>query len=142
MAHMERVPYVGRLATENTVTSKQQLGGSPWEAELFYGIGTRQCAVCWPEKQDGSEMPLYHLYVTKGQKKLDRKVIGLPNAESAKRHAERLANGLTVLSRGFGATHLADWHVQVTDEKGNTLARCDLAHTSPGRSDVQRRLRA
>ncbi len=84
-------------------------------------------------------MPLYHIHIAKGQRKLDRKVIDLPNAESAKHHAARLAHGLAALSHGFRVARLGNWCVQVTDEKGKALARWDLAlaHTSPGRSDVQ-----
>jgi hypothetical protein len=33
---------------------------------------------------------------------------------------------LTVLSSGFGIRHLRDWCVQVTDQRGNTLAHCEV----------------
>ena len=94
------------------------------------------------EDQANIKMPLYHVHVAKEQRKVDYKVIDLPNAESAKHHAARLAHGLAVLSHGFRGARLRDWCVQVTDEKGKAVARWGLAHSSPGQSDVQRRLRA
>ncbi len=71
-------------------------------------------------------MPLFHFRIAKGDKVVDPKGIELPDADAARRHAERLAGGLTLLSRGFGVRHLRDWYVQVTDERGNTLARCEV----------------
>jgi hypothetical protein len=41
---------------------------------------------------------------------------------------------LTLLSRGFGIRHLHDWYVQVTDHRGNTLARCDVRPIAPARA--------
>jgi hypothetical protein len=91
-------------------------------------------------------MPLYHLHVVKGRKKVDPRAVELPNDESAKRHAKQLAAGLTTLSRGFGIRHLEDCHVDVTDAKGKWVGRCDVDKLSigstPGRSRVQQRLRA
>jgi hypothetical protein len=82
-------------------------------------------------------MPLYHFHVVKGRKKLDPNAIELPNDESAKRHGEHLADGLTTLSRGFGIRYLGDWHVAVTDAKGNSVTRCEVGMmrhvNTPGR---------
>ena len=92
-------------------------------------------------------MPMYHVHVAKGDKAVDPRAVELPDAESAKRHGEQLAEGLKALNSGFGIGHLRDWQVKVTDKKGRTLARydvCKAAHlgSTPGRSDVQRRLRS
>jgi hypothetical protein len=78
-------------------------------------------------------MPLYHFHVVKGRKKLDPNAIELPNDESAKRHGEHLADGLTTLSRGFGIRYLGDWHVAVTDAKGKSVTRCEVGRNCPGR---------
>ena len=71
-------------------------------------------------------MPLYHFRIAKGEKIVDPNGIELPDADAAKRHAERLAGGLTLLSSGFGIRHLRDWYVQVMDEGGNTLVRYEV----------------
>jgi hypothetical protein len=71
-------------------------------------------------------MPLFHFRIAKGEKTVDPKRVELPDAEAAKEHAERLASGLTLLSNGFGIRHLRDWHVQVMDERGNALTRCEV----------------
>ena len=71
-------------------------------------------------------MPLFHFRIAKGDKIVDPKGIELPDVHAAKRHAELLARGLTVLSSGFGIRHLRDWCVQVTDQRGNTLAHCEV----------------
>jgi hypothetical protein len=99
-------------------------------------------------RQEGhAPMPLYHIHVANGGKKIDPRAVELPDAESAKRHAERIAAGLTALSSGFGVSRLRDCQVKVTDKKGRTLARYDLCGArqfgaTPGRSEVQRRLRS
>ena len=92
-------------------------------------------------------MPLYHVHVAKEGKTFDPKSVELPDIKSAKRHAQRVAEGLTTLTRGFGANNLRDCQVKVTDKEGRTLARYDLCKAqqlggTPGRSDVQRRLRS
>ncbi len=63
-------------------------------------------------------MPLYHVQ--------HPTAIDFPDARSAERHAERLAGGLTALSKGLGGERLRDWHVEVSDESGTTLGRYDL----------------
>ena len=92
-------------------------------------------------------MPMYHVHIARDGKTFDPKAVELPDAESAKHHGQRLAEGLTTISSGFGVGGLRDCHVKLTDTKGRTLARYALCKTqkpgtSPGRSDVQRRLRA
>jgi hypothetical protein len=72
-------------------------------------------------------MPLYHFHIAKGQKLVDPNTIELSNVEAAKHHAYKLAGSLTALSRGLGGLrHLRDWYVQVTDERGKVLARCEV----------------
>jgi hypothetical protein len=72
-------------------------------------------------------MPHYHFHIAKEQKLVDHSTIELSNAEAAKRHAHRLAGSLTALSQGLGGLrHLGGWYVQVTDERGNMLARCEV----------------
>jgi hypothetical protein len=92
-------------------------------------------------------MPLYHFQVIKGHKTVDPKAIDLPDVESARHHAKRIADGLSVMNTGFGIGSLCDWHVQVTDRKRRPIADYQIskmarASTTPGRSNVQRRLRA
>ncbi len=92
-------------------------------------------------------MPLYHIHVSKGHKTVDPKASELPDAEAAKRHAERIADGLAAISSGFGVSHLRDWHVRVTDKNGKRIAQYEVskvthASATPGRSDAQRKLRA
>jgi hypothetical protein len=89
-------------------------------------------------------MPMYHVHIARDGKTLEPNAVELPDAE---RHAERPAEGLTTMSSGFGVGGLRDCHVKLTDTKGRTLARYALGKTqkrgtSPGRSEVQRRLRA
>ena len=72
-------------------------------------------------------MPLYQIQVAKGRQRVDSRAIELPDSETAKRHAERLANGLTTLNSEFGVgRHLRDWHVRVTDKHGKMLARYEV----------------
>ena len=71
-------------------------------------------------------MPLYHVHVAKEGKTFDPKPVELPDTESAKRHAEQVAEGLTALSSGFGVGSLRKCQVKVTDTKGRTVARYDL----------------
>ena len=72
-------------------------------------------------------MPTFYFHLANGRKLLDPRGIEFPDPEAAKRHGERLAGGLTAVSHQFGGiSHLRDWHVQVTDEKGNMLARCEV----------------
>jgi hypothetical protein len=92
-------------------------------------------------------MPLYHVHVAKEGKTFDPKPVELPDIKSAKSHAERVAEGLTTLCTGFDVGSLRDCQVEVTDTKGRTVARYDLSKAqklggTPGRSDVQRRLRS
>ena len=89
-------------------------------------------------------MPLYHVHVAKGRKAVDPRAVELPDVESAKRYAERLAGGLTMLSRGFGIRYLGDWYVQVTDGRGKTLTQCHVPappSTPPHRNRTQTRRR-
>jgi Domain of unknown function (DUF6894) len=93
------------------------------------------------------DMPLYHFHVAKGHKTVDPRAIELPDAESAKRYAERIADGLSARNTRFGVGSLRDWHVRVTDRNGQPVAQYKVskmvhAGATPGRSDVQRRLRA
>ena len=72
-------------------------------------------------------MPTFYFHLANGRKLLDPRGIDLPDQDAAKRHAERLAGGLTAVSREFGGiSHLRDWHVQVTDERGKMLAQCEV----------------
>jgi hypothetical protein len=71
-------------------------------------------------------MPHYNIRIAKGRKVVNPVGVELPNREAAKRHAEKRADGLTVLSRGFGMRHLGDWHVQVLDEYGKIVVRCEV----------------
>ena len=71
-------------------------------------------------------MPIYHVHVAKKGKTFDPKLVELPDAKSAKRHAEQVAEGLTALSRGFGIGSLRDCQVKITDTNGRTVARYDL----------------
>ena len=72
-------------------------------------------------------MPLYHIQVAKGHQRVDSKTVELPDSETAKRQAERLANGLTTLNSEFGVgRHLRDWHVRLTDQQGKMLARYEV----------------
>jgi len=71
-------------------------------------------------------MPLYHVHVAKEGKTFDPKPVELPDTESAKRHAEQVAKGLTALSSGFGVGSLRECQVKVTDTKGRTVVRYDL----------------
>ncbi len=72
-------------------------------------------------------MPMYHVHVVKEGKTFDPKQVELPDTKSAKRHAKRVAEGLTALSSGFGVSSLRDCQVKVTDTEGRTVARHDLA---------------
>jgi hypothetical protein len=90
-------------------------------------------------------MPLYHFRMAKGPKIIDHNGIELPDAAAAKRHAEKLAQGLTAISADFGGIrHLLDWRIEVTDERGKTLAQCEVPHArgraaAPGELDLTRR---
>jgi hypothetical protein len=88
-------------------------------------------------------MPLYHVHVAKGRQTVDPRVVELPDAESAKRYAERLADSLTALSSGFGVADLSGWNVQATDEKGSTLARCGVSEkaNAGGSRDTRKYIR-
>jgi hypothetical protein len=79
-------------------------------------------------------MPLYHVHVAKEGKTFDPRPVELPDTESAKSHAKRVAEGLTVLSGGFGVGSLRDCQVKVTDRKGRTVARYDLCKAQAVRS--------
>ncbi len=89
---------------------------------------------------------LYRIHVTKAGRMVDPTTKDLPDAETAKHHAECLARSLTALRSNFRVDHLHDWHVGVTDENGKTLGVYQILKSSPasspGRSQVQRRLRA
>jgi hypothetical protein len=90
-------------------------------------------------------MPLYHFRMAKGPKIIDHKGIELADAQAAKRHAETLARGLTATSTAFGGLrHLLDWRIEVTDERGTTLAQCEVPHArgraaAPEQADFRRR---
>ena len=72
-------------------------------------------------------MPLYHIQVAKGDQRVDSKTIELPDSETARCHAERLAGGLTTLNSQFGVgRHFHDWHVRLTDNHGKMLARYEV----------------
>ena len=92
-------------------------------------------------------MPQYHVHVAKGRKRVDPRVVELPDDQSAKQYGERLAIGLTTLSQGFRIHHLGNWYVNVIDAEGNCVVQCKVSTVkqragTPGRSDVQRRLPA
>jgi hypothetical protein len=91
-------------------------------------------------------MPLYHLQVVRDRRKVDPEAVELPDDETAKRRAKRLAAALTTMSRGFGVRLLEDCHVDVTDAKGRWVGRCDVDKlrfgSTPGRSRTQQKLRA
>jgi hypothetical protein len=92
-------------------------------------------------------MPQYHVHVAKGRKRVDPRAVELPDDQSAKQYGERLAAGLTTLSQGFRMHYLGNWYVNVIDAEGNCVLRCEVSTVkqragTPGRSDVQRRLRA
>jgi hypothetical protein len=93
-----------------------------------------------------SKMPLYHIQVVKGRRTVDPRAIDLPDSDTAKHHAGCLARSLTALRSKFSVDHLHDWHVRLTDKNGKTLGLYEIAKLptggTPGRSDVQRRLRA
>jgi hypothetical protein len=71
-------------------------------------------------------MPMYHVHVAKEGKTFDPKAVELPDTKSVKRHAKRVAEGLTALNSGFGVGSLRDCQVKVTDTYGRTVARYDL----------------
>jgi hypothetical protein len=72
-------------------------------------------------------MPLYHIHVAKGRQSVDPKAIELPDSETAKRHAEQLADGLTRMNSQFGVgRHFRDWHVRLTDHYGKILAQFEV----------------
>jgi hypothetical protein len=73
-------------------------------------------------------MPMYHVHVAKEGKTFDPKSVELPDTKTAKRHAQRVAEGLTALSSGFGVGSLRDCQVKVTDTEGRTVARYDLCN--------------
>jgi hypothetical protein len=77
-------------------------------------------------------MPMYHVHVAKEGKTFDPKAVELPDTRSAKRHAKRVAEGLTALSSGFGVGSLRDCQVKVTDREGRTVARYDLCKVQQG----------
>jgi hypothetical protein len=78
-------------------------------------------------------MPTYYFHLANGRKLLDPRGIEFPDQEAARRHAERLADGLTAVSREFGGiAHLRNWHIRVTDAQGKTLARCGVPE--PGKA--------
>ncbi len=76
-------------------------------------------------------MPMYHVQVAKEGKTFDPRSVELPDAKSAKRHAEQVAEGLTALSSGFGVGSLRNCQVKVTDAKGRMVARYDLSKVQP-----------
>jgi hypothetical protein len=90
-------------------------------------------------------MALYHFRMAKGPKIIDHNGIELADADAAKRHAETLADGLTAVSADFGGLrHLLDWCIEVTDERGKTLAQCEVPHVrgraaAPVQADLTRR---
>ncbi len=90
-------------------------------------------------------MPLYHFRMAKGPKIIDHTGIELPDAQAARRHAETLARGLTATSATFGGLrHLLNWRIEVTDERGKTLAHCEVPHTraraaAPDPADLNRK---
>jgi hypothetical protein len=71
-------------------------------------------------------MPMYHVHVAKEGKTFLPKLVEFPDTKSAKRHAKRVAEGLTALTSGFGVGSLRDCQVRVTDTEGRTVARYDL----------------
>ena len=91
-------------------------------------------------------MPMYHVHVAKEGKTFDPKAVELPDTKSVKRHAKRVAEGLTALSSGFGVGSLAIARSRSpTRMEGQspdtTFAWRSNAAATSGRSDVQRRLR-
>jgi hypothetical protein len=93
-------------------------------------------------------MPFYHFRMAKGPKIIDPNGIDLPDAEAAKRHAEKLADGLTAISAEFsGIRHLLNWRIEVTDQHGKTLAQYEVPHVlgraaAPNQADLNRRQRS
>ena len=95
---------------------------------------------------DLEQMTLYHIHLANRARTINPKTVDLPDAETAKHHAECLARSLTALRSEFSVDHLHDWQVRLTDKNGKTLGRYQIsklaAGRSPGRSDLQRRPRA
>ena len=67
-----------------------------------------------------SPRPLYHFNIPDLQVH-DPHGLELPNAEAARRHAERLAEGIATVARSLNAG--TETFVEAVDETGTTVAR-------------------
>jgi hypothetical protein len=75
-------------------------------------------------------MPVYHFHVDGGRKMLDPRGIDLPSDDAARHYGQQLADGfkpVALAQQGFIRAF-----VEVVDEAGNTLARCEvIPHPRP-----------
>ncbi len=70
-------------------------------------------------------MPRFHFYVHDGKDSLDQEGIDLPDAQTARTEAIRLAGGM-LLDRASLIHDDREWHLSVTDENGKPLVCIDV----------------
>jgi hypothetical protein len=69
-------------------------------------------------------MPVYHFHVVGGRKLFDPRGLDLPGDEAARHYGRQLADGLK--SDELARPGYVPTFVEVVDEAGNTLTRCEV----------------